>query len=47
MVPAFSDSFETNESVNHEVEDNTPDQVVDNVEEDVGLTNEPITKDDS
>ena len=43
----FRTILETYESVNHEVEDNTPDQVVDNVEEDVGLTNEPITKDDS
>ena len=38
--------METNESENHEVADNTPDQVVDNVKEDVGLINEPITKDE-
>ena len=40
----FLTVLETNESVNHEVEGNTPDQVVDNVEEDVGLINESITK---
>ena len=40
----FRRVLETNESVNHEVQDNTPDQVVDNIEEDVGLINDPITK---
>ena len=38
--------METNESVNHEVEDNSPDQVVDNVEENVGLINEPVSTDE-
>ena len=37
--------METSDEANHEGEDNTPDQVVGDVEEKVYLITEPITKD--
>ena len=53
MAPAFSDSFWNKwlniwniDSTNHEVEDNTPDQVLDDVEDNVGLINEPVSTDE-